>query len=106
MRLTRTLLGAVVGGALAVTMATGAFAADVTLKLAGAQDLSDRSASLPAPDLELKQSVSGCVPSLGEEEVSFAFGIDVADAPVVDDDLDRPFQAGDGQPLAFLRYGL
>ena len=35
MRLTKTLIGAVVGGALTAAMATSTFAADVTLKLAG-----------------------------------------------------------------------
>ncbi|MGI9414610.1 MAG: hypothetical protein ACR2PM_13125, partial [Hyphomicrobiales bacterium] len=35
MRLTKTFIGAVAGGALAVSLATGAFAAEMTLKLAG-----------------------------------------------------------------------
>ena len=66
---------------------------DVSLELAGAQNLRNRARRLTAPQLELEETVARRVPPLTKEQVVLGLGVDVADSPTVDQDLDGLVEA-------------
>ena len=72
---------------------------DVPLKLPRPQNLGHGTGRLTAPDLELKQSVTGGGIALRKEQVRLVVRVDVIDAPAVGDDLDRRRQTGGPQRL-------
>ena len=69
--------------------------ADVAVEFVRAEDFSDGSGGLAAPDFELEETVARDVVALGEEEVVFVFRVDVGDAPVVLANFDGLGEAGE-----------
>ena len=80
----------------------------VLLDVVRPEDLGERALATPPPQVDLPQAVAGRVPALGEEQVVLTAGEDVGDAPTVDQDLDRGFEAGNLEAGRFdrrLRFG-
>ena len=70
---------------------------DVALELSRPEQFRHCPCRLSSPDLELKEPIPSRRVTLGEEEIVLVAGVDVRDAGVVTDDLDRGSKAGGGE---------